>query len=67
MTDETITSGEVVDIDVSTVDIDKATLLHFAPQIIINLDKLGDEERAMVSLMVRDVLNLLKQFAENEE
>lgn len=58
------------DIEVNEIDISKqvkASLLHFAPQIIVHLDKLGDEERAMVSLMVRDVLTLLKQFAERDE
>lgn len=49
------------------IEINDKALLHFAPVITVNLDKIGDEERAMLNLMVRDVLALLKQFAERDD
>lgn len=47
-------------------ELENKTIIHFAPVINIEVQKLGDEERAWVNIITKDILRLLDKFADRE-
>lgn len=46
--------------------LENKTIIHFAPVINIEVQKLGDEERAWINIATKDILRLLDKFAQRE-
>ena len=42
------------------------TIIHFAPVINIEVEKLDDDARAWITIVTKDILRLLDRFADRE-